>query len=233
MPDEVNVTETQTAPQPPVAPSAPSNPPPSYDIPPALNTLLTQNTEQSKALGTVLAEAQQLRQQKAELEQVLAEIKAKVPADDFEAVPKDDLRALKKYRQLAKDPTELESSLTAFAQAQQELAQLKRQNLVFKAAELNELKASILAHVPELTIEIDSEDGKAYARLSETTRKPLLEHLETKYADWLPALRAKAAIAIPQLNEGSSTAINIISSLVDNRVKALATRGLNGVSNGG
>lgn len=216
MTDEVNPTSNTTpSPAPTTAPTS------TFDIPPALNTLLTQNTEQSKALGAVLAEAQLLRQEKSALEQALAEVKGKVPGDDFEAVSKEELRALKKYRQLAKDPTELETHLTAFTQTQQELSQLKRELTLRDVAELLDWKPSILSQIQPLanaTMEIRQDNGKKVAVVlgADGAAIPLREYVETNLADFLPALaKSSPTTAIPRLDEGSKTA-DPLSALVEN-----------------
>jgi hypothetical protein len=159
-----------------------------------------------------------------------------VPPEGAAVLSVEEAKLWRKYNGLGA-PDALKTSLTEYEQAKQSVMMLNREISLRDAAEILNYKVVVLRQIipAEVALEVRVDDGerKAYAIVNGES-VPMSDYVQKNLADFIPALvKAAPMPIIPQLNEGSGTAINIISSLVDNRVKALATRGLNGVSNGG
>jgi hypothetical protein len=155
----------------------------------------------------LLADNHRLRTQRTNLKQQLADATGKVPVEGSRVLTTDEAKIYDAYIALGK-PDALKTAIDANGQATAELAALKREKTIAKAAEAAGFKASVLAQLAgDLDIQTKAgKDNKPLAVVVKDEKEtPLSDYAAQEWADFLPALETKAthSMQAPDINAGA------------------------------
>lgn len=164
--------------------------------------------ESALRLAEKLADAEnanyKLREKNRVLRQERDALTAKQPAEGARVLTADEAQAYDAYLALGK-PADLKTALEARTTEGAELAQLKREKLLAKAADAAGYKASVLTQLAgDLDIQVkQSKDGKPLAVVvTNGEETALADYAKAQWEDFLPALAQKTAQA-PDINAGA------------------------------
>lgn len=166
------------------------------------------NEEAALRLAELYAEAQnemwRVRERNRTLKQERDELKAKQPADGMVVIAKEDAALLENYRALGA-PAEVKKAIDANGTATAELASLKREKALARAADVAGFKVTVLTTLAgDLDIQIKDKDGKPHAVVvKDGTETPLADYATSAWADFLPALKQQPAAGAPDINAGA------------------------------
>jgi hypothetical protein len=140
----------------------------------------------AEKLAEALTDNYTLREQRRGLRAEVADLKSKTAPEGARVLTKDEAAVYDAYAALGKKPDELKQAIDLNGEATTELARLKREQLLGKAAAASGFKPSVLQTLAgDLPIELRDVDGKPAAFVE---GKPLAEYAGTAWADFLPAL---------------------------------------------
>jgi hypothetical protein len=155
----------------------------------------------------VLGDNHRLRGQRSALKQQLAEAQGKVPVEGARVLSAEDATAYDAYVALGK-PDEIKKTIEVSAGATAELAKLKREKELTKAAEAAGYKSSVLMQLAGDSLDIQTKQGKdgkpAAVVVVDGKETPLTDYAQAQWADFIPALTPKAQPAgAPDINAGA------------------------------
>lgn len=152
-------------------------------------------------LGGMSEAAARLYQENYQLREKLREVRSSLPPEGAVVLPPDAAPTWQKVQELLaafdNDPDRVAQALEQGRQALDRLTQLERQELVRKAARLNDYRPEVLAEIlgdVSLLIEEEGETATAYVVLKEgdeEKRMPLSDWVQEHKAHFLPALKVQ------------------------------------------
>lgn len=179
------------------------------DAKPRPSDVLEQYGRDALRLAEKLADVQsdnyRLREERRNLKQQLTDAQGKVPAEGTRLLTKDEAAIWDAYAALGK-PADIKQAMDANGTATAELATLKREKALTKAAEVAGFKASVLTTLAgDLDIQTKEKDGKpVVVVVKDGTETPLADYATSAWADFLPALKqAPATQGAPDINAGA------------------------------
>ena len=152
-----------------------------------------------------LTDNHRLRDQRRALKQQLADATGKVPADGTRVLTADEAKAYDAYLALGK-PDALKQAIDANGAASAELATLKRERTLAKAADAAGYKASVLTTLAgDLDIQVRPvKDGKPLVVVvKDGTETALADYAQAEWTDFLPALTATPGQQVYDINAGA------------------------------
>lgn len=160
----------------------------------------------AEKLADVQSDNYRLREERRGLKQQLTEAHGKVPAVDTKVLTKDESDQYAAYLALGK-PDALKQAIDANGTATAELATLKREKQITKAAEAAGYKASVLTTLAgDLDIQVEpvKDSAPLVVVVKDGTKTALADYAKENWADFLPALEAKQGTALaPDINAGA------------------------------
>jgi hypothetical protein len=173
------------------------------DIREALESLLKEHDgDRNSALRVLIQENQGLHG-------LLSDAEARLPADGSVVLTGDEAKAWRSYREIG-EPADLRKALAERDQYRGEAGTLRKGQVVRDAATLGGYKPSVLARLAEQVdlaiVERKDKAGKPEMvpvvrepgpKEGETVETPLSEYAESRWADFLPSLRAEPEKATP------------------------------------
>jgi hypothetical protein len=158
----------------------------------------------AEKLADVQSDNYRLREERRTLKQDLAEAKGKAPAEGTKVLTKDEADAYAAYSALG-TPAAIQAAMDANGTTTAELAALKRERALTKAAEAAGYKASVLTTLAgDLDIQVRPvKDGKPLVVVVKDGQETaLVDYAKAEWADFLPALAA-VSIQAPDINAGA------------------------------
>lgn len=165
------------------------------------------NEEAALRLAELYADAQntlyKIRERNRSLTRERDDLKAKVPQEGSVVLTKDDEAELAAYRALGK-PEAVKQAIDAAASATTDLATLRREKLLARAADLVGFKPSVLTRLAgTLDIQIKGTDDKPLpVVVVDDKETALADYAAKEWEEFLPSLQSRAAQA-PDINAGA------------------------------
>lgn len=169
------------------------------DLSKSADGLVSKHGDSTAALKVVIGENYEYRTR-------LREMKAQLPKDGGLVLSADDAKAFSAFRALG-TPDELKTALEAGKTASDQVTRFAREKTHNHAASLTGFKPSVLAALAEkdkaeiVVIPGKDKAGKdievAHVKGEGDKTTPLAEYAESKWKDFLPALKVVAATSLP------------------------------------
>ena len=155
----------------------------------------------AERLATREGDNYQLREERRQLREQLAQLQGKLPADGAVVLAGDDATAWEAYRALGK-LDELQAALSERETTKSELTTLKRDLELRDVAQIANYKIAVLKQLAgDAQFAIKEADGKKSIVVKDGEKEtPLADYAKARWADFLPALQLapeKAAIGTP------------------------------------
>lgn len=164
---------------------------------------LAKHDNDATAFATQLyAENFGLREEKRKLGAQIQDLQGRVPTDGSVVLNGDDAKAWNSIKELNLSPEQIKEKLQTSDEANSQLAELRRKDLMREVSEVEGYKSSVLSTLipadTQIEIKEAETDGKkhraAFVKVKENgadKEYALSEYVESNHKDFLPALKAE------------------------------------------